>query len=614
VAPILDRTSDATEQLGSPLQLPAVYVREDVTLGHASTVHAAEGRTVDTAHAVLGSATDLAGVLVPLTRGRENNTAWVVTRAAARDAETGETNSTEERSARAVLADVLETAEWDRCAVAQQEQADLDARSTATHINQLVDVIARHVSPGRTSAALDRLTAEGLLPAENRAALAADEACGALEQLLRQIELAGHNPDTVLRDVLAGQSLDGARSPAQVLHYRITSALSGELTARVSSAADLIPADAPAEWRPWLHDRAEVADARRHELGAQTAEQPPRWAVDALGPVPEDVVARQEWEHRAGWAAAYRELVGHTDGLDPLGAAPPRALAETAALFRTAHDALQLVDAGAEEAELTDGQLRARSHALTREETWAPRFVADELAATHEQAAKARTDAEIWAARAETTVDPTDAERLRDSAAEAARRADELTGRTESLEAADEARAAWYAHTAVTRDKAMRARSELQARGIDPEDPEDRVTAQAWLQAYRTEQAEAECHRAIHVEDLCDATLATGASRRELDSGEVADFAPADVRDLSTADATECADPAQRRHVPSADATADAVARAQTALTEIAARETLREPGGDDCRQEQLVRWKHQDRTAETELVAQRSDAPALER
>jgi hypothetical protein len=54
------------------------------------------------------------------------------------------------------------------------------------------------------------------------------------------------------------------------------------------------------------------------------AEQPPAWALDALGPVPEDVVERQEWEHRAGWAAAWRELAGHTDEHDPLGAAPPR--------------------------------------------------------------------------------------------------------------------------------------------------------------------------------------------------------------------------------------------------------------------------------------------------
>jgi conjugative relaxase-like TrwC/TraI family protein len=616
VAPIVDRSGEGAEVLGTPLQLPAGYVTKDLTLGYACTVHAAEGRTVDTAHAVLGPGTDLAGLLVPLTRGRESNTAWVVTRAAARDAEPGETHSVEERSAPAVLADVLETAELECSAAAQQEQAGLDAGSTATHIDQVVDVVARHVLPGRTSAALDRLTAEGLLPAEHRAALAADEASGSLDQLLRRVELAGHNPDTVLRAVLAGPSLDDARSPAQVLHYRITTTLTGKLTARVNSAADLIPSDTPAEWGPWLHDRADAADARRHELGAQTAEQPPRWAIHALGPVPDDVIARQEWEHRAGWAAAYRELTGHTDDTDPLGAAPPPGLAETSALFRTAHEALRLVDAGADEAELTEGQLRARSHALTREENWAPRFVADQLAATHEQAVKARTDAAIWAARAEATTDLAEAHQLRTASAAAACQAEKLAQRAESLEAADEARAAWYAHTAVTRDKALRARAELCARGIDPEDLDDRVTAEEWLEAHLAEQADAEDYRDIHEEDLSDFTLDDTDLPAAPAAGDVLEPMGPDLRETSTPDATEHTDPAQRRHVLTADQTADAVARAQTALSELTARTTLNDSADDeDARQEELALWNHEERAAETDQHSdERAEEPLLER
>ena len=48
-------------------------------------MHAAEGRTVDTGHVVSGARTDLAGLLVPMTRGRDANTAWVITRAVAPD-------------------------------------------------------------------------------------------------------------------------------------------------------------------------------------------------------------------------------------------------------------------------------------------------------------------------------------------------------------------------------------------------------------------------------------------------------------------------------------------------------------------------------------------------
>jgi hypothetical protein len=54
--------------LGDPRALSASYVAADVTLGYASTVHAAEGRTVDSAHSVTDESTSLPGLLVPLTR------------------------------------------------------------------------------------------------------------------------------------------------------------------------------------------------------------------------------------------------------------------------------------------------------------------------------------------------------------------------------------------------------------------------------------------------------------------------------------------------------------------------------------------------------------------
>ena len=71
-----------------------------------------------------------------------------------------------------------------------------------------------------------------------------------------------------------------------------------------------MPAALPGSRRALLHKRAEAADTRRRELGERTATQAPQWAREALGPVPTDPLARAEWEHAAGWAAAYRELAG----------------------------------------------------------------------------------------------------------------------------------------------------------------------------------------------------------------------------------------------------------------------------------------------------------------
>ncbi len=571
VAPVVERRPDG-EVLGDPLHLPAAYVAADLTLGYASTVHAAEGRTVDTSHSVLGAGTDLPGLLVPLTRGRESNTAWVVTTATPADADTGQTFEVQPRSAAAVLADVLDGYERERSALAEREQAEIAARSTMTHVDQLADVIARTVTAGRSAATLDRLTVEGAITPDQRAALAADEAFGSLERLLRTAELAGHDPDAVLSGVLADRDLTGARSPAQVLHSRITAAYAGRLTPHLTTMGDLIPSRVPEEWAAWMRDRAEAADTRRHELGAQTAEKPPRWALDALGPVPadDDVLARQEWEHRAGWAAAYRELAGYTDDRDPLGHAPAPGLTEKAAVYRAAHEALGLLDAGAEEADLTDGQLRARYAAYRREEQWAPRDVADELDATHQAAAKARADAELWAAHADAPgVDEADAARLRADAAAAAREAEQLAARAAVLEDADQARAQWFLHTAVTRDLAHRSGAELRARGVDPDEPDDRVTAEGWLVAHRAEQADADRDREIRDEyELHDP-----AAERLDEPADAAETAVPDVREVSAAPTSERTDPAERRRIPTVDETAETVERAQIALAEITARQ-----------------------------------------
>lgn len=82
---------------------------------------------------------------------------------------------------------------------------------------------------GRTGSLLDRLAAEGVLPERHLVALAADEASDSRDQLLRTAELAGHYPAQVLRDALAGRSLDKSASVAQVLHFRVRTALDRKL-------------------------------------------------------------------------------------------------------------------------------------------------------------------------------------------------------------------------------------------------------------------------------------------------------------------------------------------------------------------------------------------------
>ena len=62
---------------GGKVTLPASYVEQSVELGYASTIHRAQGSTVDTAHALVDASTDRAGAYVALTRGREHNQLYI---------------------------------------------------------------------------------------------------------------------------------------------------------------------------------------------------------------------------------------------------------------------------------------------------------------------------------------------------------------------------------------------------------------------------------------------------------------------------------------------------------------------------------------------------------
>jgi exodeoxyribonuclease V alpha subunit len=58
--------------------LPGDYVRGHVELAYATTVHGAQGETVDQAHLLIGEGTGAAAAYVGMTRGRHHNTAHLV--------------------------------------------------------------------------------------------------------------------------------------------------------------------------------------------------------------------------------------------------------------------------------------------------------------------------------------------------------------------------------------------------------------------------------------------------------------------------------------------------------------------------------------------------------
>ncbi|MBD3947598.1 relaxase domain-containing protein [Nocardioides ganghwensis] len=63
---------------GRDRELPPAYVREHVELAYATTIHGAQGETIDRAHVAIGEATGAAAAYVAMTRGRQTNVAHLV--------------------------------------------------------------------------------------------------------------------------------------------------------------------------------------------------------------------------------------------------------------------------------------------------------------------------------------------------------------------------------------------------------------------------------------------------------------------------------------------------------------------------------------------------------
>ena len=62
-----------------PFRVPRSYLADNAELGYAGNVHVAQGRTVDTAHLLVTDSLSRQALYVGMTRGREANTAHVVT-------------------------------------------------------------------------------------------------------------------------------------------------------------------------------------------------------------------------------------------------------------------------------------------------------------------------------------------------------------------------------------------------------------------------------------------------------------------------------------------------------------------------------------------------------
>jgi hypothetical protein len=475
---VVDRTLLGVARWSAPFELPEQYIKRHADLAYAGNVHVAEGRTVDTGHLVIDDTCGRESLYVGMTRGRQRNTAYVVTeRARAADlspelrpAPGLEDPGAGEDAARrphrlAVLAGVLERQQTAWTATETMRQELERAASLATLAPMWADVTRAHATRRYED------TIRTLVPSAEWQRYEQDAERGTLMRLLRAADLAGHDVEEVLRRVINGRDFAGARSIAGVLHGRVQKIVGTPEPQLTAGYADRTPAIEDPEARRFARELAVAMDERVSLLANRVAMDCPAWALRYLGEVPADPVERAQWMSRAGAAAAYREERGYADEVEAIGPAPERGSPEQRASWHAAYVALELPDEGREAAAATDGELWVRRAAYERDTMWAPPYVADELRDAHMAEDTYRAGAVLAWHWADAATDDAERAAARREAGQYGALAQEVGAYREALTEVAKARRRWHSATERDRQQALTADTELRRRHPEAELP-----------------------------------------------------------------------------------------------------------------------------------------------
>jgi AAA domain/TrwC relaxase len=459
-------------------------------LGYAVTAHNGMGGTVGRGEAVFTGGETREWTYVAMTRGRERNTARVVTRPREANPRPGtdkdpelarygyieaeraglppEQRDREDERLRepiGVLADALEREAGEEAATEyqhrQQVQADhlglLHARwqdlTRTADQERYRQILARH------------------LPPEYRAAPDTEKSAW-LWRTMKQAELAGYDLHEAVGVAIRRRSLAGSRDVHAVVDDRLRKDTQPSMPQPRGRYASRVPPVIGADRQQHLRDLARAMDDRKEWLGQAAAETSAPWAVTALGPVPGEPAARSDWQKRAAHIGAYRELYGHDDPADPIGPEPSSDAPERQADWHTARDAI--TRAGAEdmrdEQAFPETKLWHMRGTYRAETAWAPahpgrklRDIRRQAELTRQQRVRAR--AEAGAARKRGEADAA----ARHDQLEAS--AGALAGHYDRMEASlaeqAEDRKTWEKLTASPRRLARAADAELRRRYPD---------------------------------------------------------------------------------------------------------------------------------------------------
>ncbi len=316
--------------------LPVGYVAEHVELGYAGTVFSAQGRTVTTAHALVGEGMTREALYVAATRAREANRLYVDVEpeSAAADMAHGQA---ERLSAREVLV-----------AVASRRGADISAHQTmaaewarAVGFDQLVkehQSLTAAAMAKRWESALQGAGFSGDMLANARQS---PEWAGLLSSL-RDADDRGLDVDSALPE-LAKLPVSRTEDAAAMLRARLRrwEKLTGGIwQPRQDLVAGLVPRASridDADLARAVGEREQAITRRALDLAEHAVRSGAAWAKPFGSPPAGPVVARAWWD-RVAVVAAYRDrwritapsVLGELNGIGSLSQAAHRARAQRA--------------------------------------------------------------------------------------------------------------------------------------------------------------------------------------------------------------------------------------------------------------------------------------------
>jgi hypothetical protein len=303
---------------GGQVVLPAEYTAEHVELAYATTAYRTEGRTVDTAHAMVSPTTAREALYVLATRGRDSNRMYVDT-AYDPDPQTSHDGTITRQTVREVLVTVL-----------AREGADLSAHETIRREHHNAESWPTLYAEYQTLAAAaqadrwEALLKRSGLTQEQVEQVRSSGAHGPLLTAFRDAESHGLDIEAGFPELVRARSLVDALDVASVLHARVcrwTESAGSHKNAADNLIAGLVPRArgiTDPDMGRALQERDTAMERRARNLAEKTVANGTVW-VRKLGTPPSNPQVREQWMTAVSTIAAYRERWGIAGDNRPLG-------------------------------------------------------------------------------------------------------------------------------------------------------------------------------------------------------------------------------------------------------------------------------------------------------